>query len=171
MPLKNSSLEISNYWFHTEIFIDQLDASPQASQTFVANLNSDVINVCLMYMSWYIIWFFWLYLYFLKILNFSSTHVLTSSIDVVLVLSIQQIRHDICNPMLCCMLYAVLCCAMIYDMIFMVDDTRWCDVMWYDIWYDMIWYMIYDLIWYDMIWYYMISHHMMSYHIISYHIW
>ena len=41
-----------------------------------------------LYMSWYIIYFFWLYLYFLNILNFSSTPVLTSSIDVVFILSI-----------------------------------------------------------------------------------
>ena len=41
-----------------------------------------------LYMSWYIIYFFWLYLYFLNILYFSSTPVLTSSIDVVFILSI-----------------------------------------------------------------------------------
>ena len=41
-----------------------------------------------LYMSRYIIPFFWLYLFFLNIFYFSSTPVLTSSINVVFVLSI-----------------------------------------------------------------------------------
>lgn len=43
--------------------------------------------------------------------------------------------------------YDTIRCMMIYDMIYM-----WCDVKWCDAIYDIIWYMIYDTI-YDILWY------------------
>ena len=51
-----------------------------------------------LYMSWYIISFFWLYLFFSNILYFSSTLVLTSPIDVVVVLSILR-TFALCQAM------------------------------------------------------------------------